>query len=100
VPAGITGFFVASETSNGLVKTAGSLLGIIPELDITKVQMPVRAGDTIYFVTDGILDLVEVNGLPEDLDLRDFDSTANWFDLLIKASRRWDDASGLFIKLN
>lgn len=100
IPTGITGFFTASEKSNGLVKTGGSLLGIIPELDITELVLQVKAGDTFYFVTDGILDLVEVNNLPDSLDLRDFDNTTMWFNQLIKTSRRWDDASGLFIKLN
>lgn len=100
VPTGITGFFAATNARQGLIKTGGSLLGIVPELDITELQMPVQAGDTIYFVTDGILDLVEVNGLPADLDLRDFAAAVDWFNLLIKTSKRWDDASGLFIKLN
>ncbi|HWR42570.1 PP2C family protein-serine/threonine phosphatase [Sporomusa sp.] len=100
VPAGITGFFAASGAHHGLLKTGGSLLGIIPELDITEFLLPVKPGDTFYFVTDGILDLVEVNGFPDNMDLWDFDRTANWFNQLIKTSRRWDDASGLFIKLS
>ncbi len=100
VPTGITGFFAATDAGQGLIKTGGSLLGIIPELDITEVQIPVKAGDAIYFVTDGILDLVEVNGLPADLNLRDFPTTVDWFNRLLKTNRRWDDASGLFIKLN
>lgn len=100
VPSGITGFFTASEAGSGLVKASGSLLGIIPDLDITELVYHVKAGDTFYFVTDGILDLVEVNCLPDSLDFRDFDNTTNWLRQLIKTSRRWDDASGLFIRLN
>ena len=50
--------------------TPGSLLGVVPEIDVTDDVVRLDAGDTLVFVTDGVYD----SGYPERLGREGFEA--------------------------
>ncbi|BBB91491.1 MAG TPA: SpoIIE family protein phosphatase [Methylomusa anaerophila] len=100
--AGMTGFLSYSDPANGLVKAGGSFVGLDREPDFVQQVLPIRSGDTFYFVTDGILDLLreerEEEGI-KTMELKQFDASVTWLSHVAGSERRWDDAAGVFIKI-
>ncbi|MEO6712364.1 MAG: GAF domain-containing SpoIIE family protein phosphatase [Mycobacteriales bacterium] len=59
--------------ANGAVEalgTPGSLLGVVPEVDVTDTSVELRRGDTLVLVTDGVYD----SGYPQRLGLEGFET--------------------------
>ncbi|HWR30519.1 MAG TPA: PAS domain S-box protein [Negativicutes bacterium] len=57
--AGIPKIYVATKTLQGAVERPGMFLGINEDETFEENTMPVDVGDSFYFVTDGLTDLLE-----------------------------------------
>ena len=59
VPAGISCFLRSSKEYAGLIKAPGFLLGLFPDVEYDLLTFPIHAGDSVYFLTDGVSDLLD-----------------------------------------
>ena len=70
--AGIYGFLCSSSTLPTVVRQAGSLVGITEAAEYTEFSLPIKTGDTFYFMSDGIFDQLETL---ENLNPANFEQT-------------------------
>lgn len=61
ISAGINYFLASSRNLHGLVKVPGSLVGVDDDPDFCEHSTPVQPGDVFYFVTDGLMDVMQKN---------------------------------------
>ncbi|GEM_PF-1442584 len=97
VAAGINFFLASSRELQGVVTVPGSFLGITADAVFESYTVPIRYGDTYYFVTDGIFDLMDDQVIA---NVGNFDATMKALRAKATSSKRWDDATalGLMIK--
>lgn len=93
---GINKILSSSMSLEGVVRIPGTYLGVFKNPDISLITIPILHQDRFYFATDGLTDLIEINELP---DLRNFEDTRHYLTGLAYGKKRWDDCSGIFIKL-
>jgi len=49
-------FLIRAGAGVGTIGRPGTLLGVLPEVEISDVQIHLRSGDTVVFLTDGVLE--------------------------------------------
>ena len=93
---GINHFWVRSAALTGKRTVPGAFVGLFDDPEFQLVTLPIQAGDEFYFVTDGIDDLMseEPTALHEG-----FDPMVAYLEQLAGSKERWDDCTGLCIKL-
>lgn len=96
VSGGINCFLASSSFLQGLIKAPGSLVGIDKALPFEQHSIPIKSGDTFYFISDGLLDLL---GQDISLNLGDFAGTVKKLEETARNSQRWDDASGVCLEI-
>jgi len=94
---GITSFLASTGRVRGVVKAPGSLIGIDPDPEFDECQIPLQTGDSFYFVTDGLMDLLTTK-LPQSL--HDFGRTMEELQTVASYETRRDDASALCIHIS
>ncbi|MDR3565936.1 MAG: SpoIIE family protein phosphatase [Negativicutes bacterium] len=94
---GINFYLTSTSQTNGLVTVPGSLLGIDRCSDFNQITIPLCLGDTFYFASDGLFDLLTDSFSP--FTLADFDTTVEKIREIATDERRWDDVSALCLKI-
>lgn len=92
VAAGINFFLASSRALQGVVTVPGSFLGITANAVFESYTVPIRYGDTYYFVTDGIFDLMDDQVIA---NVGNFGATMKALRDKATSSKRWDDATAL-----
>jgi len=95
--AGIYGFLSSSVELPRVVRKPGSLLGILEDPEYTEWTIPIRAGDTFYFMSDGLFDIVSCN---ESIQTENFSRTVANIRGIAGKSARKDDCSAVCIRIN
>ena len=98
VSAGIGFFLLAEQKSVKLVKAPGFMLGIWPQADYETECVSVKLGDAVFFVTDGISDLLlagKLDAFPKEGFMRQ----VSFLHELACDKARQDDASGICIQI-
>lgn len=72
VIAGINHFLLANGQNTGWVTVKGGYIGISSDMEFGELTVPFQAGDSVYFVTDGIYDKLMPEATPP---VEDFDET-------------------------
>ena len=90
-------YFLASQSSGVNWKTIpGSYLGISPEAEFGVAHIPFASGDSFCFVTDGIVDQMDMTTPPQPVD---YDELVEQLAVVAKRKDRRDDCSALCIKI-
>ena len=94
--AGLPELWLATKQHQGVIRKPGMFLGIQAEETFDTHVIPLEIGDSFYFMTDGLTDL-----LPElsDLPLTDFASMTNLLAKMAQAPQRRDDATAVCIQV-
>ncbi|MCX7781073.1 MAG: PAS domain S-box protein [Negativicutes bacterium] len=94
--AGINYFLASADARHGVVSIPGPFLGIADQEDYEEHWFSFRAGDSFYFMSDGLFDLLrsdmQVNSLV-------FQEACGFLRMMAKSSMRRDDASALCIHI-
>ena len=72
VIAGINHFLLANSQNAGWVTAHGGYIGIAPDMEFGTLTVPFQAGDSVYFMTDGIYENLMLKATPP---VEDFDET-------------------------
>jgi len=88
--------FADTRTYTGRVRRPGSFIGINEDFDFEEIRMPFSEGDTFYFITDGLFDLIEENIPP----LGEYDKVFRYLSSLPASFAIRDDASAICIRIN
>ena len=97
VGAGITQFY-----ANGVkLKTPGMFVGLWNDADFSSGSLPVAAGDTFYFLTDGFTDLLAETGFAvrESSDGDAFAADMVMLNQLGQSDDLRDDATGICLRI-
>ena len=97
VAAGINFFIAATAEQRGVVKIAGSLLGITEDPVFDVCTVPVQFGDSYYFITDGLFDHLSDTSLAGS---HDYEATVRMLREKAVSDMRWDDATALCLRVN
>ena len=97
VNGGINRTLVGSHDLSDWVVVPGSYVGILDEVEINAHVMELRAGDAIYFMTDGLSELFEKFGKPENP--RNFSGTLDQLLKMSGSEQRWDDCTALCVRV-
>lgn len=92
VSGGINYFTMCTPAYCGPVTVPGPLLGINPAAEVEAHTLTVHSGDTFYFMTDGLWEMMEEHGAVCGLS---FEETIASLRELAKHDHRWDDASAI-----
>ncbi len=95
--AGIYGFLASSDTLPPMVRQSGSFVGIMEDPEYLETSVPFSAGDSFYFMSDGIFD--QVSKLPEP-PLGDFERTVQALGDLAESPLRKDDCTAVCIRIS
>lgn len=90
--AGITEIWVFTEKMKGAIAKPGLFLGILEDECFETHTLPISVGDSIYFMTDGLADIIE--RFPE-LPLGSFHDMVAFLQNLSHADECRDDATAL-----
>jgi len=90
--AGITEIWVSTEKMKGAIAKPGLFLGILEDEYFEMHTLPIAVGDSIYFMTDGLADIIE--RFPE-LPLESFHDMVAFLQNLSHADECRDDATAL-----
>lgn len=102
---GINQFYCATRQNKGRVLIPGSLVGITDSPEFEEVSTPFAAGDTFYFMTDGLSDLVEKYQFSSEAKnlmrskFANFDRAYRALKVLSMKKERMDDASAVCIMI-
>lgn len=96
ISGGISCFFASTRKQSGRIVTPGSFLGISETGDFGITTLAVQPGDTLYFVTDGIIEQAVPIG---QLTLYDFDMSMSILKQAANNKAKWDDCSAICIKI-
>ncbi|TGE33691.1 PAS domain S-box protein [Desulfosporosinus sp. Sb-LF] len=94
--AGITLFLAAKPDECTLVPLSGCYLGIVNVPEIETYIIPVKAGEIYCMMSDGVSDLIELNGISKQEGLTGY---MRWFEELAKCPERNDDFSAVCIEI-
>lgn len=93
---GINHLWSSLSTNQGVIDVPGSILGILDSVDVSTVTRPIQRGDCLYFLTDGLYEMFGKH----PIHLSDFPQTVENFRTLSIHPERWDDCSGVCIRIN
>ncbi len=96
VTGGINHLLASTLKFNGLVTIAGGLMGLFEPADLSLVKEPIQSGDSFYFMTDGLMDLIK-HDVPEGVN--DFEKYVEFLQAKTQISSKKDDSSILCIKI-
>ncbi|MBP2629367.1 MAG: putative sensor protein, partial [Firmicutes bacterium] len=96
VTGGINHFLASTQQFNGLVTMPGGLIGLFDVADLNIVKMPIQPGDTFYFATDGLMDLIKGN-MPDQV--HDFEKSTGFLKEQIQKKSKLDDCSIVCVKI-
>ncbi len=94
VCAGITKFMAFTQTQQGAVECPGMCLGINVEETFETHAISLDIGDSLYFMTDGMAELLDSRG---DLPLERYQEMVSLLDTLSIAEKMRDDATAVSI---
>lgn len=95
--AGIYGFLAFTSDLPKVVKQPGSLLGLLEEPEYTEWSIPVQTGDSFYFMSDGLFEMVSGKAeLPQD----NFRKMVKYLRGKAASQDRRDDCSAVCIRIN
>lgn len=97
VSCGINCFLAATRQVNGVVKVPGMFLGLSESAVFEQHVLPIQAGDSFYFVTDGVYDQLPAHyqqGLPA------FDEMADFLKKWIFGQKHKDDATAILFNIH
>ena len=97
--AGIYGLMAHAEGLPTFVKKAGSLIGISDAPEFTEWSVPIRDGDSFYFMSDGIYDQLEKREDRLEIDAADFESTVSKMRALAEGESRRDDCCAVCVQV-
>lgn len=95
--AGIYGFLACSNSLPPVVRQSGSLVGIMEDPEFVENSVPFSAGDSFYFMSDGIYDQVPKR---QETMLDDFERTVQTLGDLAESPLRKDDCSAVCVRIN
>ena len=95
--AGISAFLIATKSTVGKLECPGMCLGIDAEEAFEVHSMPIDVGDSFYFMTDGMIRLLQQNA---ELPLARFAETVAVLKGLTEEETLADDATVLCIKVS
>lgn len=93
---GINHLWSSLSSNQGVINVPGSILGILDTVDVSTVTRPLQRGDCLYFLTDGLYEMFGEH----PIHLGDFPQTVADFRALAINPKRWDDCSGVCIRIN
>ncbi|MDU2066063.1 MAG: SpoIIE family protein phosphatase [Sporomusaceae bacterium] len=96
ISGGINYFLSSTFKQNGWVALPGLFLGLSKQADFRKITLPIQFGDTFYFLTDGIADLIFGQ---ENVSVHDFDATVQFLRKAANNPQKYDDCSAICIKI-
>lgn len=94
VCAGIPKIWVATQAYQGILSHPGLLLGIVQEETFEVHSLPINAGDSFYFMTDGLTDLLDDQ---TKLPLERYPKMVKQLRALSDSKERRDDATAICI---
>lgn len=80
----------------GMLEVPGSIMGVFEQVDIYDTSMNLQAGDCMYFLTDGLYEMLDRQ---HETRYGDFPGMMEYLQQLAVNPERWDDASGICIRL-
>lgn len=96
VSGGINFFLASSGALQGVVTVPGSFLGITETPSFEQHTIPIAHGDTFYFVSDGIFDIMDDTVIA---GVRDYSGTVEALRAKARSKKRWDDTTAMCIKI-
>ena len=96
VSGGINYFLASSRHLNGVVKVSGPLIGVSTKSVFVAHTVSIQQGDTFYFMTDGLFELLPRAGVN---NLHDLEQSEKMLRQLAISPERWDDASALCLQI-
>ena len=96
VCAGLPEFWLASRLVTSVIQSPGLFLGIRDSETFDVHSLPLSEGDCIYFLTDGLSDLLQER---EDLPLARFPKMLELLETLSESEERRDDATAICIRV-
>ena len=95
--AGLPEVWMASQTLTGVVAKPGLFLGILPDETFETHEIPIAVGDSFYFMTDGLTDLLDRQNGPE---LDRYSAMVQRLRRMAEAPDRHDDATAVCIHVS
>jgi PAS domain S-box-containing protein len=92
--AGLPEVWMATRTLTGVVAKPGLFLGILTDETFETHEIPIAIGDSFYFMTDGLTDLLDRQ---KDLALERYSETVDQLRGMADAPHRRDDATAICI---
>ena len=99
ISGGINHYLTAAQDDQGWKTIPGSFLGISPNAVFQQMNIPVQPGDTFYFLTDGLTELIGVGDDATAAGARNFEGTIDQIKSLVSAVQL-DDQSAVCIRIN
>jgi len=96
ITGGINHLLASTQQYNGLVTIPGGLIGLFDVADVNLATIAIQPGDTFYFTTDGLMDLIKKN-IPNQV--HDFEKIVDFFKQQTQQSSKFDDCSALCVKI-
>ena len=96
VSAGLPDFWLASRLVTRMIQSPGLFLGIRDSETFDTHSLPLSEGDCIYFLTDGLSDLLQQR---KDLPLAQFPAMLELLEQLSESTERRDDATAICIRV-
>jgi PAS domain S-box-containing protein len=94
--AGVYAFLGSIEQRQGEFKAPGSFIGVSPFGYFEEFVLPVQSGDSLYFLTDGLSEMLDSE---DKHHLRDYAGMVTHLERLATNETKKDDASGLCIRI-
>ena len=94
--AGLPELWLATDLYTGVLRKPGMFLGIRENETFDTHVLPLTVGDSFYFLSDGLTDLLPASN---DLPLGDFPAMLKLLAVLSQSDRRRDDATGVCIRI-
>jgi PAS domain S-box-containing protein len=94
VCAGIPKVWVSTHAHQGVLSHPGLLLGIVQDETFDVHSLPIEIGDSLYFMTDGLTDLLDE---PATLPLDRYPEMVKRLQVLSETKNRRDDATAVCI---
>lgn len=96
ISAGIQFFLAAKPDGGELVPMFSGYMGMFDQAEIQTKHMPFKPGEIYCMMSDGVSDLIEMQGIEKQQGLAAYMS---WLDRLAKSPERSDDFSAICIEI-
>lgn len=94
ISGGINLFLVAKPGKCSLIPIFSRFLGMFDEIDVQTITMPFKAGEIYCMMTDGVSDLLEMNGVRSQKGMPEYTA---WLEEVSKSIDRSDDCSSVIV---